>query len=416
MTEYTLPLRVASGFIARARGLLFSTPLPAGTALALPRTSAVHGLLMNRPLDLAFLSAEGRVLAVSTLPPGRLRWHRGAQTVLEFEAGQVAALGIRPGDRIRPAEPPRRLADRAGRATATKAAALKAATLKAAAMKATVTKATVTKAAVRTVLCAAALAGTVPGGQVWASTDRGDHGQGRQASTAAAFSGTASSVGSGGSVGAVGAVDPAASAAARLPAAWITRFADRAEALYQSGADDEALAAFATWLDADPGAEAVVILRIGNLHQRKGRDWLAIDSYRRALDLAPTGDPIAVEARRKALVNLDGLLEVVAQRVADGLAPAARPGATPLPGNGLRSGPRAAPLAREASPAREAPSAREAPTAGEMPRAREAPSARWSAPLPRPVVAPERPVRPLRTGQAPGAAGTAPTVEYLGHR
>jgi len=396
MTEFTLPLRVASGFIARARGLLFSTTLPAGTALALPRTSAVHGLLMNRPLDLAFLSAEGRVLAVSTLPPGRLRWHRGAQTVLEFEAGQVAALGIRPGDRIRPAEPPRRLAERADRADR--------------AGRATVTKATVTKAAVRTVLCAAALAGTVPGGQVWASTDRGDHGQGRQASTAAAFSGTASSVGSGGSGGSVGAVDPAASAAARLPAAWITRFADRAEALYQSGADDEALAAFATWLDADPGAEAVVILRIGNLHQRKGRDWLAIDSYRRALDLAPSGDPIAVEARRKALVNLDGLLEVVAQRVADGLAPAARPGATPLSGNRLRSGPRAAPLAREASPAREAPSARE------MPTAREAPSARWSAPLARPVVAPERPIRPLRTGQAPGAAGTAPTVEYLGHR
>ena len=398
MTEFTLPLRVASGFIARARGLLFSTPLPAGTALVLPRTSAVHGLLMNRPLDLAFLSAEGRVLAVSTLPAGRLRWHRGAETVLEFEAGQVAALGIRPGDRIRPAAPPRCLAERADRADR--------------AGQATATKAAVTKAAVRTVLCAAALAGTVPGGQVWASTDRGDLGQGRQASTAAAFSGPASSGGSGGSVG---AADPAASAAARLPAAWITRFADRAEALYQSGADDEALAAFATWLDADPGAEAVVILRVGNLHQRKGRDWLAIDSYRRALDLAPTGNPIAVEARRKALVNLDGLLEVVAQRVADGLA-AVRPGATPSSGNGLRSGPRAAPLAREASPAREAPSAREAPTAGEMPRAREAPSARWSAPLPRPVVAPERPVRPLRTGQAPGAAGTAPTVEYLGHR
>ena len=92
MTDVTLELTIARRFLSRARGLLFSRPLAAGHGLLLPGVSAVHGLLMNRPLDLAYLRDDGRVLAVATLAPGRLHWCRGAAAVVELEAGQLAAL------------------------------------------------------------------------------------------------------------------------------------------------------------------------------------------------------------------------------------------------------------------------------------------------------------------------------------
>lgn len=361
MTEFTLPVRVARSFIARARGLLFSERLPDGTALVLPATSAVHGLLMNRPLDLAFLSADGEVLATAVLPPGRLRWHRGAASVLEFESGQIALLGLQPGDRIRAImRSPE--GERAAAAVARREAA-------------------------RVTLLGAALLGVgLPGGELAASPNRPETTvQGRQESRLTGSAGPAASSGPTASTG------PAASAGARLPAIWIARFADRAEKLYQSGADDEALAAFATWLDADPGAEAIVILRVGNLHQRNGRDWLAIDSYRRALDLVPANDPMADEARRKALVNLEGLLEAVSHRLAEVLGPGSGSSATPASPPGPRGAPRALPVRHPA------PSNRAAPAL-------------------LPVATPTRPTPPHRSGAPPGSTAVAPTVEYLGQR
>ena len=390
MTDFTLDLRVADSFATRARGLLFSKPLPAGRGLLLPGVSAVHGLLMNRPLDLAFLRADGRVLALASLPPGRLRWCRGAKAVVEFEAGQLVALGIRVGDRIRA-----RVATRRGGlgrfASAPRSIA----------------------GALIPLALMAALTGVVPPGS------------GLVASIAWADQGSARP-------------EPR-SMTAKLPPAWIARFADRAEKLYQSGADEEAIAAFATWLDADPGAEAIVILRIGNIHQRSGRDWLAIDSYRRALDLAPTADPAAAEARRKALANLEGLLEVVSHRVADVLGPASGAAAQPSPGSRAAASP--SPGSR-AAPGRVAPSTPSMPSA--VPRrdaspGRDLPMPRRSPPVAIPVAGfpagadlasgadsassnpssnpSTRPSRPRRgpTGAA-SSAGAVPTVEYLGHR
>ena len=74
-----------------------------------------------------------------------------------------------------------------------------------------------------------------------------------------------------------------------------------------------------------------MILRVGNIHQRNGRNWLAIDSYRRVLELPPADEPASVDARRKALVNLEGLLESAGRQVNDAIASLPRPVRPPEP-------------------------------------------------------------------------------------
>ncbi len=290
MNEVSIRVRIAGRFLERARGLLFSRPLPSGTALLLPHTAAVHGLLMTRALDLVFLSAGWRVLDVATLPPGRLRWRLGAVAVLEFEAGQAAALGIVPGTRIRPqaqAGPPLERAADTGAVASRLVAAWPLAWLAALLLTGlAVTTADPARASPSASAGGAELAQREPGTAQRASARGGQRG---------------------------------------LPQAWQKRFAEQAEALYRSGSDQEALSAYAAWLDAEPAAEAHVILRVGNIHQRQGRDWLAIDSYRRALSLPGTEDPSLLDARRKALANLEGLLEAVSHQVADALVAGSEP-------------------------------------------------------------------------------------------
>ena len=409
MTDVILDLKVANSFATRARGLLFSKPLAAGHGLLLPGVSAVHGLLMNRPLDLAFLGADGRVLTIATLPPGRLRWCRGAQAVVELEAGQLGSLGIEVGVRIsakvaasRPGSEPEHETGSGsgsgpgrgpGRGPGHCIGAL--------------------RSIAGILVCLSAVIGIAPSedglvASLVASSARADQGGARPAPRLDPGSDSRSDSRS----------DPRSesrSTTTKLPAAWIKRFADRAEKLYQSGADEEAIAAFATWLDADPAAEAIVILRIGNIHQRSGRDWLAIDSYRRALDLAPVADPAAAEARRKALANLEGLLEVVSQRVAEVLDPAS--GATTLSPPGSR-----------AAPGRVGPSAPSLPPRRDVSPARDLPAPRRPMPAVVPVanlpagteLAPSSPSmtpsRPARGPGGPASAGAVPKVEYLGHR
>lgn len=79
----------AGGFFERLRGLLFSHPLPEGFGLWFPGCTSIHTFGMNRPLDVAFLTAEGQVLAVHhAVAPWRvLAAPRGACATLECEAG-----------------------------------------------------------------------------------------------------------------------------------------------------------------------------------------------------------------------------------------------------------------------------------------------------------------------------------------
>lgn len=78
---------VASGLRARLLGLsgLRREAVPDG--LLIPRCASVHTFGMRFALDLVFLDAEGRPLAVRrSVPPRRLAWCSGAVMVLELPA------------------------------------------------------------------------------------------------------------------------------------------------------------------------------------------------------------------------------------------------------------------------------------------------------------------------------------------
>lgn len=77
---------VATGLRARLLGLALLPRERAGAGLLIPRCAAVHSFGMRFELDLCFLAADGRVLAVRRLPPRRFARCRGAAAVLELPA------------------------------------------------------------------------------------------------------------------------------------------------------------------------------------------------------------------------------------------------------------------------------------------------------------------------------------------
>ena len=63
---------VASGFLARARGLIGRPPPPPGEGLLIPKCNAIHTFFMSYPIDAVFLDKEGRaVKTVRNIRPWR---------------------------------------------------------------------------------------------------------------------------------------------------------------------------------------------------------------------------------------------------------------------------------------------------------------------------------------------------------
>lgn len=94
--EAAVPLRVAASYRARTRGLLGQDGI-AGALLLTP-ASSVHTVRMRFAIDVAYLDRGLRVLAVRTMPPGRIgRPRLRARHVLEAEAGALATWGVRRG-------------------------------------------------------------------------------------------------------------------------------------------------------------------------------------------------------------------------------------------------------------------------------------------------------------------------------
>jgi uncharacterized protein len=94
-----VPLRIAASYRARTRGLLGSTGITG--ALLLTPASGVHTVRMRFAIDVAYLDRRLRVLAVRTMPPGRIgRPRLRARHVLEAEAGAMAGWGIVRGARL----------------------------------------------------------------------------------------------------------------------------------------------------------------------------------------------------------------------------------------------------------------------------------------------------------------------------
>ncbi|MCB5169809.1 DUF192 domain-containing protein [Streptomyces bambusae] len=94
-----IPLEVAASYRARTRGLLGRDGIEG--ALLLTPAGSIHTFRMRFAIDVAYLDRGLNVLAVRTMPPGRLgRPRLRSRHVLEAAAGAFAGWGLRPGVRL----------------------------------------------------------------------------------------------------------------------------------------------------------------------------------------------------------------------------------------------------------------------------------------------------------------------------
>lgn len=101
MNRKVVQIRTACSFARRARGLILQPALPAEVALYLLPCRCVHTAFMRRCIDVVFLDQRRVVLKiVPELKPWRITGHARACGVLEFNAGEVRRLGLRPGDGV----------------------------------------------------------------------------------------------------------------------------------------------------------------------------------------------------------------------------------------------------------------------------------------------------------------------------
>ncbi|MFD3547538.1 DUF192 domain-containing protein [Streptomyces sp. NPDC058655] len=94
-----IPLEIAASYRARTRGLLGRDGIEG--ALLLTPAASVHTFRMRFPIDVAHLDRHLRVLAVTTMAPGRLGLPRlRSRHVLEASAGAMAGWGLHVGTTV----------------------------------------------------------------------------------------------------------------------------------------------------------------------------------------------------------------------------------------------------------------------------------------------------------------------------
>ena len=97
--EVLASLETADGHRDRMRGLLGRDGFDG--ALLIRRCRSVHTIGMRFPIDVAYCSADGEVVRVIALRPGRVTlpvWR--ATQVIEVEAGAFGQWGLTVGDRL----------------------------------------------------------------------------------------------------------------------------------------------------------------------------------------------------------------------------------------------------------------------------------------------------------------------------
>jgi uncharacterized membrane protein (UPF0127 family) len=94
-------LEAALDSASRRKGLLGRDGLPAGSALIIAPSNAVHTFSMRFPIDVVFVRKTGQVAKIRAhMPKGRIAAALRAFAVIELPAGAADAAGIRPGDRL----------------------------------------------------------------------------------------------------------------------------------------------------------------------------------------------------------------------------------------------------------------------------------------------------------------------------
>jgi hypothetical protein len=91
---------LATSFGHRLKGLIGTHSLPADKAMLLRPCNSIHTLFMQYPIDAVFLDNDHRIIRIlPALPPYRFSpLVRGAETVLELQAGYCCQTGTRVGD------------------------------------------------------------------------------------------------------------------------------------------------------------------------------------------------------------------------------------------------------------------------------------------------------------------------------
>ncbi|MCX5171226.1 DUF192 domain-containing protein [Streptomyces antibioticus] len=98
-TGARIPLEIATSYRARTKGLLGRDSVEG--ALLLSPANSIHTFRMRIPIDVAYLDHRLTVLAVRTMPPGRLGLPRlRSRHVLEAAAGAMAGWGVREGEQV----------------------------------------------------------------------------------------------------------------------------------------------------------------------------------------------------------------------------------------------------------------------------------------------------------------------------
>ncbi|MBB5606644.1 MULTISPECIES: DUF192 domain-containing protein [unclassified Janthinobacterium] len=108
---HRLTLRLADSFFARLRGLMLAGPLGSAQGLLITHCPSVHGAFMRYAIDVVYLDRDGVVTQCVALRPWRAsisgisrnaegKRYRRATHALELAAGAIAAMTIRPGDRL----------------------------------------------------------------------------------------------------------------------------------------------------------------------------------------------------------------------------------------------------------------------------------------------------------------------------
>ena len=86
---------------ARRTGLLRHEAFPEGSAMLIAPTNAVHTFFMRFPIDIAFVTREGRVVKTyAMLRPWRVAAAFGAHAVVELPAGTLARCDTVAGDTL----------------------------------------------------------------------------------------------------------------------------------------------------------------------------------------------------------------------------------------------------------------------------------------------------------------------------
>lgn len=94
--------RVADTVWTRFKGLLGVRELAAGDGLAIIPCNGVHCMFMSIPIDVLYVSADHRVVALDPqMRPWAIgRFQRGAHYVIELPAGAIARTGTAVGDQL----------------------------------------------------------------------------------------------------------------------------------------------------------------------------------------------------------------------------------------------------------------------------------------------------------------------------